>query len=125
MSYLEVHYISKKLKSQFSSFTKVLIDFEVEEFCANILYSTLNNKNNKLDYPLIIIIQQELVFQCFLYLLCTKYNNQLDINDVHFYIDNVQIKFDYNNPWKVILNEEDLSKITYYSKFVMGIALSE
>lgn len=125
MSYLEVHYISKKLKSGVSSFTKVLIDSEIEDFCADILHSTLNNKKEKLEYPFIVGVQQELIIQGFLYLLCTKYNNQLDINDVHFYIDNVQIKFDYNNPWKVILNEEDLSKINYYSKFVMGIALSE
>ena len=128
MPYLQVHYISKKLKQSFAGLTTVLIDSEVEDYYNNILTSTLNNKGDKVEYPLTVGIQQELVLQCFLYLLSTNFKNYLNIYDVHFYVDNVQIKFDYNNPWKVMLNIEDFKqsykKISYYNKFVMSTNLS-
>jgi len=66
MPYLNIHYISKKLKHQFAGLTTVLIDSEVEDFCADVLYSTLNNKREKIEYPLIVGIQQELIIHCFL-----------------------------------------------------------
>jgi hypothetical protein len=128
MSYLNIHYISKKLKHQYKGLTTVLIDSEVEDFCADILYSTLNNKREKIEHPLTVGIQQELIIQCFLYLLATNYKDQLNIHDVHFYIDNVQIQFDYKVPWQAWLNWSDLPKRYtegYYSRFGFGIALAD
>ena len=124
MAYLIVNYISKKLKYPFRNFCTPIIDSEVEDFCNEVLYKTLNSKKEQDQYPINVIIQQELILYCFLSILSTNYKEFLNINDVHFYIDNIKIEFDEN--WQQWLNIKELliiSSLGLYNKFIMSIAL--
>lgn len=123
MFYLEIHYITKKIKESYKSITTILIDSEVEAFCNQILTNTLKNKNTRTDIPLIIGVQQQLVMDCFRYLLCTKYKNLFNLNDTVFFIDNKEVIFSEKDLWKVVTNDiwcQDL-----YGRFMLGIALSD
>lgn len=123
MPYLEVNYISKKLAKSYKNFTTVLIDSEVESFCNEVLADTFNNKNKLVDTPLVIGVQQQIVLDCFRYLLSTKYKNLLDLNDIIFFIDGKEVLFSEKDLWKTITNDvwcQDL-----YGIFVLGIALSD
>ena len=122
MVYLEIHYITKKLTKSYRSFTTILIDSEFESFCDKVLNDVLNNKKNKINEPYIIGVQQQIIIDCFRYLLCTKYKNIFSLKDILFFIDNKEVIFNEKDLWKVVNNNVWFQDL--YGKFVLGITLS-
>jgi hypothetical protein len=123
MFYLEINYVTKKLAEPYKNFTEVLIDSEVMPFCNKVLTDSLSIKNRKVDEPLIIGVQQQIVLDCFRYLLCTKYKDMFNQDDIIFYIDGKEVIFSEELPWKVIINNIWCQNL--YGDFTFGIALSE